>query len=230
MRLDKFLGHATRLSRTDARRAIKAGRVTLNDELARRSDHAVQPTDRVLLDGEPVAPPGFRYFMLHKPEGYICATFDNDHPTAVDLLGDEGHGLSIAGRLDKDTTGLVLLSDDGAWVHAVISPRRVCAKTYRAMLDAEPDATLVEKFAQGLMLRAEQHPTRPAELTLLGDRQAQVTLTEGRYHQVKRMFAACGLHVEALHRARIGDIVLDPELAPGEFRALRPDEINGIIA
>lgn len=230
MRLDKFLSHATRLSRTDARRAIKAGRVTLNDELARRSDQAVQPTNLVRLDGEPVTVPGFRYFMLHKPEGYICATFDNDHPTALDLLDDEGHGLSIAGRLDKDTTGLVLLSDDGAWIHAVISPRRACAKTYHATLDADPDATLVEKFSQGLMLRGEQRPTRPAELTLLGDRQAQITLTEGRYHQVKRMFAACGLHVEALHRTRIGDIVLDPELAAGEFRPLRPDEINGIIA
>lgn len=230
MRLDKFLSHATRLSRTDARRAIKAGRVTLNDELARGSDQAVQPADRVMLDGERVAPPGLRYFMLHKPAGYICATFDNDHPTVLDLLGDEGHGLSIAGRLDKDTTGLVLLSDDGAWIHAVISPRRVCAKTYLATLDAEPDAALVETFAQGLMLRGEQRPTRPAELVLQGDCQAQVMLHEGRYHQVKRMFAACGLHVEALHRVRIGNIVLDPELAPGEFRALRPDEIKGIMA
>jgi len=230
MRLDKFLSHAAGLSRTDARRAIKAGRVMINDEAATRANCTVLETDHIGFDGQPLMLTGPRYFMLHKPEGYICATSDSEHPTVLDLLAEQGRGLSIVGRLDKDTTGLVLLSDDGHWIHSVISPRRACAKTYYATLDAEPDQALIERFAQGLELRGEQRLTRPAVLDLPGGRQARVTLTEGRYHQVKRMFAACGLHVQALHRTRIGDIVLDPQLAAGEFRALRPDEVNGIIA
>src|SRR5690554_1906794 len=172
MRLDKFLSHSTGLSRTDARRAIKAGRVTVNDEVVRRSDRSVDGTTPVSLDGELVSLPGFRYLMLHKPAGYVSATMDNDHPTVTDLLADEPPGLSVAGRLDKDTTGLVLLSDDGAWIHAVISPRRSCPKTYLVTLDQEPDAALIGQFAEGVMLRGEKNPTLPAELTLLGGRRA----------------------------------------------------------
>lgn len=230
MRLDKFLSHATGMSRTDARRAIKAGRVMLDGASARRADQSLTTDSEVRLDDRPVVLGGSRYFMLHKPQGYVSATIDSEHPTVIDLMGDEGRRLSIAGRLDKDTTGLVLLSDDGDWIHAVISPRRRCAKTYHVTLDAEPDPALTERFAEGIQLRGEARLTEPATLVLPGGPHAQVTLVEGRYHQVKRMFAASGYHVEALHRVSIGDIVLDPELAAGEFRALRPDEINGIIA
>ncbi len=228
MRLDKFLAHATELSRELARRALRGKRVTVNDEVVKSASLSITIEDTVMLDDEVVEIRGPRYFMLYKPEGYVCATTDGDYPTVLDLMGFDGDDLSIAGRLDKDTTGLVLLSDDGQWVHSIISPRRECMKTYVAELDAPIDEAIVQRFSEGFTLRNEVKPTRPAMLRSLQGQRAEVSIGEGRYHQVKRMFAACGRHVEKLHRIKVGGIELDTALAPGEYRALTRAEIGDV--
>jgi 16S rRNA pseudouridine516 synthase len=148
----------------------------------------------------------------------------------LDLMGDDGIDLTVAGRLDKDTTGLVLLSDDGQWIHSVISPRRECMKTYLADLDGSIDESVVQRFSQGVNLRNEVKPTKPALLRTVQGQQVEVSIGEGRYHQVKRMFAACGRHVEKLHRIQIGGIALDTALAPGDYRELTRDEIEGVAS
>jgi 16S rRNA pseudouridine516 synthase len=163
--------------------------------------------------------------MLHKPAGCVCATADREHRTVLDLLGAErASGLHIAGRLDIDATGLVLLTDDGDWSHRLTSPRHSFPKTYRVTLDA-PLGAQAATLRAGVALRNEPRRCAPAALEPLGDNRWRVTIREGKYHQVKRMFAAVGNHVVALHRERIGRVALDPRLAPGEFRALTPDEI-----
>lgn len=184
--------------------------------------------DSVTLDAQALTISGPQYFMLYKPSGYICATTDSDHPTVLDLIEDNAEKLSIAGRLDKDTTGLVLLSDDGQWIHKIISPRRACTKTYIATLDAAITPDVIRQFENGITLRNETKPTLPASLNSLDGRTVEVSIVEGKYHQVKRMFAACGLHVVSLHRVQIGTIKLDETLSPGEYRRLTETEIAGV--
>lgn len=234
MRLDKWIGHSTGLSRLQVQRAVRAGAVCVNDAVVLDPAHAVQVHDQVTLDGEPVRPPLPRYLMLHKPAGYICATTDGNHPTVLDLLDPaDRHGAwQVAGRLDLDTTGLVLLTDDGAWNHRVTSPARACAKTYRVHLHAPLADSAVQQLEAGLLLRGEKKPTRPASVSWIDERRdvLHLTLQEGKYHQVKRMLAAVGNHVTALHRERIGPLLLDPALAPGDYRALTPAEVASVAA
>lgn len=226
MRLDKFISHATGMPRDHSKRAVRQKRVSVNGEIVRNAALHIQDSDVIRLDEETLALPQPRYLMLHKPAGYVCATEDGEHPIVLDLLTDmDTEGLAIAGRLDMDTTGLLLLSDDGQWLHRVSSPRHQHHKVYIATLHDEVDASTVARFAEGLMLRNEDKPTLPAHCTPLPDKRAEVVLQEGRYHQVKRMFAACGNQVLTLHRQQIGDVVLDTNLAPGACRPLTEEEI-----
>jgi 16S rRNA pseudouridine516 synthase len=226
MRLDKFLAHATSHSRSETRRLLHAGRVCVNGASVRDSGLQLAATDVVTLDGEKLALQGPRYLMLNKPLGVVCATTDGAHRTVLDLLqGVERTGLHIAGRLDIDTTGLVLITDDGQWSHRVKTPGRH-EKRYRVRTARPIEPEAEARFAAGLELRGEEdQPTRPARLQRLADTEALVWLQEGRYHQVRRMFAALGNHVEALHREAVAGIELDPALAPGEWRDLSGDEI-----
>ncbi len=227
MRLDKYISHATGMPRDHSKRAVRNKRVTVNGEVVKSAAHHVADTDRVCLDEDLLSLPQPRYLMLHKPAGVVCATEDGDHPIVLDLLnGLDPGGLAIAGRLDIDTTGLVLISDDGQWLHRVSAPRHQHSKVYRATLHAPLDDETIARFAQGLLLKGEDKPTAPARCVRLGECEAEVTLSEGRYHQVKRMFAACGNHVLRLHRHQIGSVVLDEHLAPGEFRPLTHEEIE----
>ncbi|HSO99859.1 MAG TPA: pseudouridine synthase [Thioalkalivibrio sp.] len=167
--------------------------------------------------------------MLHKPAGVISATTDSQRPTALDLLpSGMRQGLQIAGRLDADTTGLLLLTTDGQWSHRVTSPRLDCPKTYRVSLSDPISADAVLELEQGVLLRGESTPTRPAGVQKLDDQTIDLTISEGRYHQVKRMLAAVGNHVTGLHRWRIGKVVLGPELAAGEYRELTPKEVASL--
>lgn len=233
MRLDKFLSHATGLTRNQSRRLLKEERVRVNRQAVSQPALHLAEQDRVELDGAPLALPEPLYLMLHKPAGYVCANTDADHPTVMDLLSSslcspsQAAPVSVAGRLDLDSTGLVLLSNDGDWVHKVISPRHSHPKVYRVTLEQPVSADTVHQFQQGMMLRNDTTPTRPAGVELLFETEARVTLTEGRYHQVKRMFAACGNRVLSLHRHQIGPVLLDPSLAPGDSRALTAEEIAG---
>lgn len=229
MRLDKYLSQATGLSRKDVKRLLHAGEVRVNGVGERNSARHVEPSDQVELDGFAVDTPKPQYLMLNKPEGYVCATDDPTHPTVLTLIDlPRAEQLHIAGRLDIDTTGLVLLTDDGKWSHRVTSPRHKAGKVYHVTTVDPIPAAAVAHFEKGIKLDNEPFPTKPAELTLLGEREARVVLYEGRYHQVKRMFAALGNRVETLHREQIGAIALDPELEPGEYRELSPEEIDSI--
>lgn len=229
MRLDKLVSHVTGLTRKEARALIKDGRIRAGGELVRDAAFHVTPDVAVTLDGEPLGDAGPRYFMLHKPQGVISATHDGEHMTVLNLL-DEPHveKLHIAGRLDIDTTGLVLITDDGAWSHRITHPGRGCRKVYRVRVERDIDPALIDVFAKGVMLHNEKHPTLPAELVLLGGNECLLVLQEGRHHQVKRMFASVENRVTRLHRERIGDIVLDPDLEPGEYRPLTAEEIASV--
>ncbi len=227
MRLDKYLSQATGLPRSLVKRQIKCKNVEVNGQICQDHGYKVLAGDQVLLEGRDVHPPGPRYLMLNKPQGTVCATEDTEHPTVIDLLDLENiRDLHPAGRLDIDTTGLVLITNDGQWSHRVTSPRHRCDKVYLVTTADPIPASYVDEFAAGITLRNEDKPTQPAQLDILSETQARVTLHEGRYHQVKRMFAAMGNKVIALHREQIGSIVLDEDLEPGEFRFLTEDEAN----
>lgn len=226
MRLDRFLSHAAGLTRSEAQRAVRAGRVAIDGTPARDAALKVAQGAAVTLDGAPVGPRGPRYLMLHKPAGCVCATTDGLHPTVLDLLPPATRaGLHVVGRLDLDVTGLVLLTDDGDWSHRVTAPRRKCPKTYLADLAEPIDGNALATLQRGVRLRGEERDTDPAAVERLGPARVRISVTEGRYHQVKRMFAAVGNRVVALHREQVGPVSLDPALAAGAWRGLTSAEV-----
>jgi 16S rRNA pseudouridine516 synthase len=231
MRLDRFLSETTPLTRSLAKRALKNGEVELNDEPIKQAATQIDPaTDRVKWQGEVLALVGVRYVMLNKPLEVECSARRGFYPRVVDLIDlPKAERLNPVGRLDVDTTGLLLLTDDGQWEHRITSPKHRCAKVYRATLASPLEGAAaqraVEQVAQGVLLDGEEEPTKPATLKLLSPTEAELTITEGRYHQVKRMFAALGNRVESLHRASIGALLLDTNLSPGDWRELTADEI-----
>ncbi len=225
MRLDKYLADQTGSTRSIMKQAIRVGRVKINDELVIKAQTQVKEGDIVSFDGRVIEPPRDLYIMLHKPDGYLCATQDGMHPIVNDLLPAHMHALFSVGRLDLDTTGLVLLTNDGHWAQRITHPKRGCDKRYHVFLARPHEPSYIEQFENGIMLRSEKEPTLPAKLELINEQEAIVTISEGRYHQVKRMFAAVGNHVEELHRLSIGGLTLDDDLAPGEYRELTADEV-----
>lgn len=227
MRLDKFLSQYTDYSRSQIQQLIKAARITVNGEIAKKSDTKLNSDEVVMLDGEQVIAFNHRYLMLHKPLGYVCANSDSEHPVVLDLLNvPRKQDLQIAGRLDLDTTGLVLITDDGQWNHRITAPKQECTKTYLVKTADPITADTAQIFAEGVQLHGEKNLTRPARLEILDTHSARLQIHEGKYHQVKRMFAAVGNRVIELHRESIGTILLDPDLAPGEYRELTEKEIN----
>jgi len=239
MRLDKFICKSTELTRTEAKKMLKSGEVRVNGEVAKNAAMQVHENNTITIDGQQLTARGSRYYILHKVVDSICSNVDEVYPSVLNFIEvDKAFDLHIAGRLDADTTGLVLITDDGRWSHNVISPKKQCQKTYRVWLRTEIDderlADLITRFEQGLQLQGEDSLTRPAILTRVAqedlvDEQSYrsevlLTITEGKYHQVKRMFAAIGNRVIGLHREQIGGIKL-AGLAPGDWRELTEDEI-----
>lgn len=226
MRLDKFICECTNHTRSLAKKALRQGEVFCNGHVIKDPAFKVSNEMKITLAGQTLSLLGKRYLMVNKPVNVICSTEDEYHQSIISLLDiEKPELLHIAGRLDVDTTGLVLITDDGAWSHQITSPKKSCGKLYRVWLADPLAATLVEQFAEGLQLRGELELTKPAKLQLISDHEALVTLTEGKYHQVKRMFAAVGNKVVKLHREAIGHIKLDPSLAPGEWRYLTEIEV-----
>lgn len=229
MRLDRFVSETTELTRSLAKRAISRGEVGVNGAPEKRAARQLEASDRVTWRGEPLARVGLRYLMLHKPVGVECSARRGLYPRAVDLIDvPRVERLNPVGRLDVNTSGLLLMTDDGQWLHRITSPRRAHPKRYLATLarplaGAEAEAAIAA-FAEGVELEGDERPTRPAELELLDECHARLTLTEGRYHQVRRMFAAIGNHVESLHRAAVGPLALGT-LPEGEWRALTEQEV-----
>lgn len=233
MRVDRYISHATGMSRTEVHRVIRQQRVFLRGEIIKSPSTNLDDQPELLLDGQPVRIPEHQYIMLHKPAGIVCSNSDPAHPTALDLLnsaqlGVPGKPLQIAGRLDLDTTGLVLITSNGDWNHRITSPRRLCNKKYLVDLDRPPAEADLEQLENGIQLRSELRRTKPCSIQRITETSVRITLNEGKYHQIKRMFAAVGYHVEALHREQIGAIRLDPELAPGKHRPLTPAEIASV--
>lgn len=232
MRLDKFLSKATELSRKDCKKILHAGEVTVNGEVVKDSSlHIDEVSDDIEWAGEPLSVAmGNRYLLLYKPEGFECTLKPKEWPIVTDLIDVPQLGsLRIAGRLDVDTTGALLLSDDGGFLHRVTSPKHHVAKVYELTL-AEPlteaqQAFAIQELAKGIMLEDEYDKTKPAELSFSDATHAKLVLTEGKYHQVKRMMGYFGNKVIELHRASIGNITL-VGLEKGESRFLTAEEID----
>ncbi len=232
MRLDKFLCDALGATRREAGKILKTGEVTVNECVQKGGAFKVTEQDSVQWQGRELTLSGPRYIMLYKPADFVCSHEDGFHHSALVLLDEvKPENLHFAGRLDADTTGLVLITDDGQWSHRITSPKHHCEKTYRVWLADAIGDDYAEKLAEGILLRSEREPTRPAKLEVINPNENEVLLTifEGKYHQVKRMFAALGNKVEHLHRERIGEIVLDENLEPGEYRYLTEAEINSVL-
>lgn len=230
MRLDKFLGESTDLSRSDARKVLKSGEITVNGEVVTKGTYVVEDGDVVQWEDDVLELIGLRYLMLNKPAGYECSLKNSAYPSVMTLLDIEKRDrLHTVGRLDVDTTGLILITDDGQWTHRIISPRHQCDKVYVATL-AEPLPDNAEAlFQAGILLNGEDKPTLPAVLERIDERTARLTIQEGKYHQVKRMFASLGNLVLTLHRERIGSLALDDSLEPGESRYLTPAEVQQFV-
>lgn len=229
MRLDKFIAENTGLTRSQAAKELKAGLITVNGEIVKAGAIKISQQDAIYYDGERLewVETG-QYFMLNKPQGCVCSHDDGDYPTVFQFFDYPlSSRLHTAGRLDVDTTGLVLLTDDGKWSHRITSPKHHCEKTYLVTLADPVEDFYADKLREGILLRGEKTPTLPAELEILDDYNVNLTISEGRYHQVKRMFAALGNKVVVLHRWRIGHIVLDEQLEEGEYRTLSAEEIGG---
>lgn len=227
MRLDYYLAHTTALSRKEARRAVARGQVRVAGMDRVKAATPVTAEAEVWLGQNRLHwVSGERYLMLNKPLGVICATRDAHQLTVLDLLPEtQRQGLHPVGRLDKDSSGLLLLTSDGQWSHRVSTPARHHVKVYRATLASPLTATMAQQCREGVMLRGESRKTRPAVIEPLAGNQCRLSISEGRYHQVRRMLAAVGNHVEALHRETIADLHLDLSLAPGEWRELSPAEV-----
>ncbi|BBH47815.1 pseudouridine synthase [Pseudomonas sp. KU43P] len=227
MRLDRFLANLPCYNRQQVRLLLVQRRVRVDAEVVTDPQAEVREFSRIEVDDQVLqAGRAARYLMLHKPAGCVSATQDPQHPTVLDLLPDELRvGLHIAGRLDYNTTGLLILTNDGQWSRRLTQPTTKLPKHYLVETEDEIGAHYVDKFRQGFYFAFEGLTTLPAQLNILGPRQARLAIVEGRYHQVKRMFGHFDNKVVGLHRESMGAIQLDPGLAPGAFRALTRDEI-----
>lgn len=229
MKLDRLLAKHDSMGRTQARHLIVAGRVKVDGRVCLRIDQEVDRFMSVAIDDAALqSSERLLHLMVNKPAGVVSATSDAEHQTVIDLIEDpDKHSLHLVGRLDRNTTGLVLLTNDGRWSKALMDPTRKVPKVYLVGTRDPIAADAVEAFARGFYFHTEDLTTLPAELVILGERLARLTLHEGRYHQVKRMFHRIRNRVTSLHRERIGGIELPPDLAPGGWRALTEAEIAG---
>ncbi|MGL4399264.1 MAG: pseudouridine synthase [Luteolibacter sp.] len=233
MKLVKLLANLGYGSRKEVQRLIRSGAVT-DDGGNVLGENDLPPHDRILFRGEPLDPPFPLVIMLNKPDGYTCSSEDPGS-TIYDLLPERfalrNPGLNPIGRLDKDTTGLLLMTDDGKLLHKIIHPKSNCLKIYHATLDRPLEGHEGELFTSGtLVLNSETRPLLPAQFKELGEKEALVTLHEGRYHQVRRMFAAAGNHVLDLKRTTIGGLKLSNDLGEGDWRVLEPEELASLFS
>lgn len=231
MRLDRLLAGQGTQTRKEVRELIRKGRVTVNGQPEKAADRQVEPlTDVIEVDGVPLRVREHVYLMLHKPQGVVSASEDRHQPTVVDLVPPElrRKNLFPAGRLDKDTEGFVLITDDGAFAHRILAPKNKLPKRYTAVLDHRLDPTVIGEFEKGVDIGGGDH-TLPAELTILENGEnprVSVIICEGMYHQIKRMFERFGYQVIYLKREQIGGLPLDPALPKGACRELTDEELR----
>ena len=236
MRLDKYLVTCAVGSRTEVKNFLKAGRVTVNGKKEKSAKLQInEETDEICFDGQKLDYEEFVYYMMNKPQGVISATEDPKHKTVLDLLDDLARSKEVfpVGRLDIDTYGLLLLTNDGKLAHALLSPKRHVDKTYLAQINGVMTDTDIETFAQGIPLK--DFTCQPAKLEILSvdtekeESLVRVTIAEGKFHQVKRMVAYCGKEVVDLQRLTMGTLTLDENLKRGEWRRLTKEELEGLL-
>lgn len=232
MRLDKYLALSGERTRSEAAKLIKAGAVEVNCAIVKDGAFHITEKDEVTLYGQPVGDESKQYLMLYKPAGILTAARDHHASTVMDLLPERYARRKVlaVGRLDKDTTGLLLMTNDGELAHRLLSPKRHVTKTYVATVTGKLDNEDVLAFESGMEL--SDFVAMPATLTILSaaekESRAVVELKEGKFHQVKRMFSALGHEVLTLHRPRFGPLELDESLSPGESRELTADEVDAL--
>ena len=231
-RLDKILSTQLNISRTDAKQMIKKGRVSVNGIPAKSGDVKVADADIVAVDGNEISYSRFVYIMMNKPKGVISASDGKGEKTVVDLVPSDmqRRGLFPAGRLDKDTTGFVLLTDDGEFAHSILAPSRHIDKTYVVTLDKPVTPEAVADFRSGMELNGEKLMQADAEIISEDATICRVVLRQGLYHQIKRMFKKHGLTVLELKRVKMGNLPLDDSLLPGECRYLSQKELDLICS
>ena len=227
MRVDRFLSNLPQFNRQQVRLLLIEKRIQVDGQVISDPRHEINAFSRIELDGNILqAGKPARYFMLHKPQGCVSATQDAEHPTVLDLLNEpDKHDLHIAGRLDFNTSGLLLITNDGHWSRHVTQPQTKMPKVYYVETEQEITDAYISKFREGVFFAFEDLTTQPAGLELLGPFSARLSIVEGRYHQVKRMFGFFDNKVMRLHRESIGPLVLDNQLAPGAYRALSEQEV-----
>ena len=228
-RLDKVISNQIGYSRKEVKDLVKQKRITINGNVALKSDVKVDVlVDKIFVDGEEISFKKFVYLMLNKPKGYVSATEDKNMPTVLELVPDEylHRDLFPAGRLDRDTTGLMLITDDGEFAHNILSPKKHVKKTYNVTIDIPMTEEMVTGFKNGVNLIDGE--CKEAELTITGEYTGVVVLTEGRYHQIKRMFGCFGAKVVELERIGMGDFCLPEDLELGECREFSNEELKQI--
>ena len=228
MRLDKYVAKSTELTKIEAAELIRSGEVMVNGEVALIESTQVHEDNQITLNDQVLTARAFRYILMNKPAGTICSNIDEAYPSLFNYIDvDRVSELHIAGRLDADTTGLVLITDNGRWSFNITRPTQHCEKVYRVGLSKCIADDVVAKFEQGVMLHGEQQLTLPARLQIITANEVLLTITEGRYHQVKRMFFAVGNRVASLHREKIGKVQLDVE--EGQWRYLSNEEVQSFL-
>ncbi|MEL0168697.1 MAG: 16S rRNA pseudouridine(516) synthase [Pseudomonadaceae bacterium] len=229
MKLDRFISNNTPYSRQAARLLIASGRVTVAGQRVCDPRCEVDQFVAISLDGELLQHRPALFFMLHKPVGYLSATSDPEHRTVLELFApDLRDELHIGGRLDRGSSGLLILTNDGSWSRRLTEPKIKLPKTYHVTTLRPISSETAQRFADGIYMTTEQLTTSPAQLEQLGECECRLTIYEGRYHQIKRMFHAVGNQVNTLHRESMGAIRLDPQLQPGQYRALTAAEIASV--
>lgn len=229
MRLDKYLTEMGIGTRSEVKKMIRQKRILCNDVCVTKPECKIdEKSDIIIVDGRTIVYEEFEYYMLHKPAGVVTAVTDNRDRTVMDLLDTKRKDLFPAGRLDKDTEGLLLITNDGELAHRLLSPSKHVDKTYFVRVSGMLTDELIDKFADGIDI-GEKNLTRPSSLEILSRgeiSEANLTIHEGKFHQVKRMFHAVGCEVLYLKRISFGNLVLDPELSKGEYRKLTENEVK----
>ena len=229
MRLDRFIQRQLVCSAYTTRHLLAGGKIRVNGMAAADGRQPITAFCRIEVDGKLLQAREPVYLMMHKPRGCVSATTDLKNTTVLDLIDlPSKHELHLAGRLDFNSTGLLLLTNDGSWSRRITLPHQKIPKTYRVETKDEITAAYVKQFAEGIYFAYENLTTRPAMLTIHSAHTAEITIHEGRYHQIKRMFGFFQNEVVGLHRLSMGEIVLDDNLAPGEYRSLTAAEIASV--
>lgn len=225
VRLDFYLSHTLGLSRKEAKILIGKGHVNVNEQLVKKANHSVTRDDTIVCQDQVLSWPREKYFVLNKPAGFVCATDDDVHPVVLELIElHEQKDLRVVGRLDLDTTGLLLLTTDGQWLHRITSPKSQCPKQYRVWTAEDVSDEALQALTDGVLLHGEHAVTKAVSATRVECDEIVLTIAEGKYHQVKRMLAATGNRVERLHREKIASLSIE-DLPEGEYRALTDEEI-----